>query len=165
MAGSVSDIPFKASDALDTSRFASVSVYIVDTNEYPTSVCTLQHEAMLIDHIPGEETMPFSESNNLFVKELATPILQGLYNALHIFARKLSCSINALHAHILKGSRIVLTEDPKFHLVRQEGSVFIKPIPICLLDHSFWEHCIVSSLYTTQTLHRCLRILQTALEQ
>ncbi|EHK18017.1 uncharacterized protein TRIVIDRAFT_137553, partial [Trichoderma virens Gv29-8] len=85
-------------------------------------------------------------------RELATPILDELYNVLHLFARKLSSNVDALHAQIFKGRSIVAVEDPRFHLVRQERSVFIKPMPVCLLNYDFWMHCLASNSYRAMAM-------------
>jgi hypothetical protein len=60
-------------------------------------------KARLTDHNPGEEAIPSFESNDFLQKYFATPILHELYNVSHMLASKLSCNIDALHVHILKG--------------------------------------------------------------
>ncbi|KAL6904070.1 hypothetical protein GGI43DRAFT_310100 [Trichoderma evansii] len=141
----IGDIPFKAIDALDTSRLASASVYTADTDENSTSACTPQYETRLISYIPGEETIPLVESNSFLQKELATPVIDELYNVLHLFARKLSSNIDSLHEQIVKGRSVIITETPRFHLVRQEKSIFVKPVPLCLFNYNFWEQYLASN--------------------
>jgi hypothetical protein len=50
-----------------------------------------------------------------------------------------SANINPLHRQRIKGREIVLTEDPRLHLVWIHDRIFIKPIPRYLLSHVFWE--------------------------
>ncbi|UKZ79906.1 hypothetical protein TrVFT333_007669 [Trichoderma virens FT-333] len=149
MAKVVSESPFNRADALDHSRLRESHEQIRGA-AYPTSAYTPQQEFdPTIDHIPGEPTISLAESSEFLHRELATPILDELYNVLHLFARKLSSNVDALHAQIFKGRSIVAVEDPRFHLVRQERSVFIKPMPVCLLNYDFWTHCLASSLHAT----------------
>lgn len=73
-------------------------------------------------------------------EELSCDVLNELYPYLDFVARKSSDHIDAIHKHLQKGRKIVLTEDPNLHLVWSNGSVYIKPLPHYLLSHSFWEH-------------------------
>lgn len=40
--------------------------------------------------------------------------------------------------HIIKGRKIAISENPKLHLVWYHSVVYLKPIPLCLLNHRFW---------------------------
>ncbi|UKZ54122.1 hypothetical protein TrVGV298_007928 [Trichoderma virens] len=152
MAKVVSESPFNRADALDHSRLRESHEQIRGA-AYPTSAYTPQQKFdPTIDHIPGEPTISLAESSEFLHRELATPILDELYNVLHLFARKLSSNVDALHAQIFKGRSIVAVEDPRFHLVRQERSVFIKPMPVCLLNYDFWMHCLASNSYRAMAM-------------
>ncbi|KAL7932982.1 hypothetical protein V8C35DRAFT_305958 [Trichoderma chlorosporum] len=148
MAETVNKTPFSRIDALDDCRLQESREQMLGM-DYPTSAYTPQHETNLIDYIPGEPARLLSESCEFLDRELATPILDELYNVLHLFARKLSSNIDALHAQIFKGRSIVLVEDPRFHLVRQEKVVFIKPMLICLLNHDFWTYYLALNVHAT----------------
>ncbi|EDN97567.1 hypothetical protein SS1G_12419 [Sclerotinia sclerotiorum 1980 UF-70] len=50
-----------------------------------------------------------------------------------------SKSISPLHRQKVKGRDIVITEDPRLHLVWYHDRIFIKPLPKYLLSHYFWE--------------------------
>ena len=50
-----------------------------------------------------------------------------------------SRNINPLHRQRLKGREIVITEEPRLHLVWIHDRIFIKPIPRYLLSQTFWE--------------------------
>ncbi|KAF1829962.1 hypothetical protein BDW02DRAFT_592243 [Decorospora gaudefroyi] len=58
---------------------------------------------------------------------------------LWIMATMSSANINPLHRQRIKGREIIVTEDPRLHLVWIHDRIFIKPIPRCLLSHTFWE--------------------------
>lgn len=149
----ISEPPFTRADGLDDSRLEEPHERIPNA-VYSASSHTPQPEHGLIDYIPGEPAIPLAGIEDFLQRELATPILDELYNVLHIFARKLSSNIDALHVQNLKGRRIVPVENPRFHLIRQEKSVFIKPIPVCLLNYDFWTQYLASNLHIpTGILH------------
>ena len=50
-----------------------------------------------------------------------------------------SSNISALHRQKVKGREIVVTEDPRLHLVWIYDRVFVKPLPRYLLSHLFWS--------------------------
>lgn len=51
-----------------------------------------------------------------------------------------SANINALHRQRVKGREIVITEEPRLHLVWIRNRIFIKPLPRYLLSHHFWRN-------------------------
>jgi hypothetical protein len=71
-------------------------------------------------------------------REVSCEVLDELYSHLHLIATKSSSHIAALHHQFAKGRTITLTEKPGLHLIWYYGTVFIKPIPHCLLNHEFW---------------------------
>ena len=90
--------------------------------------------------LPGQPRMRL-RSNSLYQqleKEFLTPDLDSLAPHLWLVATQFSSHIGALHAQVLKGREIVLTENPELHLVWADGRIFIKPIPRYLLSHAFW---------------------------
>ncbi|KAF2205141.1 hypothetical protein GQ43DRAFT_362993 [Delitschia confertaspora ATCC 74209] len=50
-----------------------------------------------------------------------------------------SANINPLHRQRVKGREIVITEEPRLHLVWIHHRIFVKPLPRYLLSHEFWE--------------------------
>lgn len=48
-------------------------------------------------------------------------------------------NINALHRQRVKGREIIVTEEPRLHLVWIHNRIFIKPLPRYLLSYAFWE--------------------------
>ncbi|KKP07370.1 hypothetical protein THAR02_00567 [Trichoderma harzianum] len=146
MAKTINEPPFIRTDALDDSRLEESRDRVFNA-DFPASAHTPQQEYGFIDHIPGEPAIPLAGTEDFLQRELATPILDELYNVLHIFARKLGSNIDALYVQNFKGRRIVPVENPRFHLVREEKSVFIKPMPVCLLNYDFWTQYLASDLH------------------
>jgi hypothetical protein len=54
-------------------------------------------------------------------------------------------NISPLHRQIVKGQKIVITEDPRLHLVWIDNRIFLKPLPHYLTSYSFW-HKFMSDL-------------------
>jgi hypothetical protein len=69
--------------------------------------------------------------------ELETPLLDTLYDRLWLVARKSGRGIDALHVQRIKG-RNIIAEDPRFYLIWQQDSIYVKPLPVFLLNYDFW---------------------------
>lgn len=72
-------------------------------------------------------------------QELSTPLLNELHDHLWLVAKKAHDHIDPIHDHIIKNRVIIAAENPKLHLVWYYKTVFVKPIPICFLNHRFWK--------------------------
>lgn len=48
-------------------------------------------------------------------------------------------NISPLHRQAVKGRNIVVSQDPKLHLVWIQDRIFIKPLPKYLTSHAFWK--------------------------
>jgi hypothetical protein len=55
-----------------------------------------------------------------------------------------SSNINPLHRQRVKGREIIITEEPRLHLVWFHDRVYIKPLPKYLLSYRFWEMFLVN---------------------
>ncbi|KAK3368553.1 hypothetical protein B0H63DRAFT_488685 [Podospora didyma] len=71
--------------------------------------------------------------------ELSCTVLDELYPNLDFVARRSSLHIDPIHKHLQKCRKIIITEDPNLHLIWNNGIVYLKPLPHCLLSHSFWS--------------------------
>ncbi|CAG7933488.1 unnamed protein product [Penicillium olsonii] len=99
-----------------------------------------QSEAETIQYIPGNPGVGLlpDEVRDYLSTELATPLLDELYTHLWFVANKTGHHIDALHTQKVKGRSIIPTEDPRLHLVWTRNKIYIKPVPLCLLNHEFW---------------------------
>jgi len=70
-----------------------------------------------------------------------------------------SANVNPLHRQRVKGREIIVTEDPRLHLVWIHDRVFIKPLPSYLLSHAFWEQFLLSK---SSTLTDCRDAIRSA---
>lgn len=88
-------------------------------------------------------------------KEFLLKDLELLSPRLWMMAKQDSKSISPLHRQIVKQRTIVVTEDPRLHLVWYHDRIFVKPLPRYLLSHKFWETflCTESSTYPPENEH------------
>lgn len=100
----------------------------------------LNNEAIL-STIPNQPDIDSSQpaAEDFLGAELDTPILDDLSPHLWLVAAQSSERVDPLHRQKIKGRRVIITEDPKLHLVWYSDVIFIKPIPQCLLNFEFWR--------------------------
>jgi len=104
------------------------------------------------------EVVPFVE------KEVLTPSLNQMSPWLWLVATPKSTHVSALHAQIVRGRNIVITEDPELHLVWISNRVFIKPLPAYLLSYAFWSYFLFpDKALSKDDQQRRIEILQAAL--
>ena len=84
------------------------------------------------------------DSFNFLEKELLTQELDTLAPHLWLVATQRSDHISALHHQLGRGRTIIVTENPKLHLVWINNCIYIKPIPSYLLNHAFWVYYFTS---------------------
>lgn len=81
-------------------------------------------------------------------RELLTPKLDQIHQ--HLWLAGLPRAARPLHRQKLLGRDIYVTEIPDEHLVWHGTKLFVKSLPMCLLDYDFW----VTELDVREDLHR-----------
>lgn len=154
MASDLSEAPFPARTALNTDHFATHH-YLPSQQCDPTpaspSPSPLDHPQNSLTYVPGEPTVDLTPNkvHDFLIRELNTPVLDEMYTRLWLVARKSGNSIDPLDRQRIKGREIVPTEDIKLHLVWHRDKIYLKPIPICLLNYDFWTAYLPSSAIAT----------------
>lgn len=64
--------------------------------------------------------------------------LENIAQRLWILSTESSSNVNALHRQRVKGRQIIITEEPRLHLLWFHDRIFIKPLPRYMLYHAFW---------------------------
>jgi hypothetical protein len=72
-------------------------------------------------------------------KEFCNQDVEIMAPHLWIMSTQSSANVNPLHRQLVKGRRIVITEEPHLHLVWWHDRIFMKPLPKYLLSHTFWK--------------------------
>ncbi|KAF2138912.1 uncharacterized protein K452DRAFT_275814 [Aplosporella prunicola CBS 121167] len=81
----------------------------------------------------------FGGVERFLYQEFVAPDLEDIAPHLWILSTQSSSNINSLHRQKIKGREIVVTEDPRLHLVWIHDRIFIKPLPKYILSHAFWK--------------------------
>jgi hypothetical protein len=92
--------------------------------------------------LPGQSSVNLNDSAHMrqfLENEFCSRDLEMMAPRLWIMATFSSSNINALHRQRVKGREIIITEDPRLHLVWIYNRIFIKPLPRYLLSHAFWK--------------------------
>ncbi|KAM0798929.1 hypothetical protein BDR22DRAFT_890758 [Usnea florida] len=110
-------------------------------HEPPFSIRDQLNDEAIHPTIPDQPCIDSSHAavEDFLRTELDTPILDDLFPHLWLVAAQSSKRIDAIHRQQVKGRRIVITEDPKLHLVWYSNVIYIKPIPQCLFNFEFWK--------------------------
>jgi hypothetical protein len=98
--------------------------------------------ALLITTLPDQPSIMLNDAAHmrLFLeKELCSKDLEIIAPHLWIMTTLSSTNVNPLHRQLVKGREIIVTEEPRLHLVWIHNRIFIKPLPRYLLSQAFWE--------------------------
>lgn len=93
-------------------------------------------------HVPGYPRVSLDDKNQLscfLCKELRSSELDKFADRLWWMSKQDSANISPLHRQRVKGRTIIITEDPKLHLVWIYDRIFIKPLPQWLCSYTFWN--------------------------
>jgi len=77
--------------------------------------------------------------------DLCAPDLERMAPRLWMMSTQSSTNISPLHHQRVKGREIMITEDPRLHLVWIHDRIFVKPLPKYLLSHSFWTKYLIDA--------------------
>ncbi|KLU91050.1 hypothetical protein MAPG_09574, partial [Magnaporthiopsis poae ATCC 64411] len=94
-------------------------------------------------HLPGYPAISLADEHGLaefLAQEFVSALQDRMAPRLWWMSKQDSGSISPLHRQAVKRRTIVVTEDPKLHLVWIRDRIFIKPLPAYLVNHSFWEN-------------------------
>jgi hypothetical protein len=95
-----------------------------------------------ITTLPGQPSIMLNDAARMrqfLNNELWPKDLEIMAPRLWIMTTLSSANINPLHRQLVRGRQIIVTEEPRLHLVWIHNRIFIKPLPRYLLLHAFWE--------------------------
>jgi hypothetical protein len=101
-----------------------------------------------ITTLPGRPSVMLNDSTRMkqfLERELYSQDLEKMAPHLWVMTTLSSGNINPLHRQQVKGREIIVTEEPRLHLVWIHDRIFVKPIPRYLLSQAFWETCLDES--------------------
>ncbi|KUL81415.1 hypothetical protein ZTR_10223, partial [Talaromyces verruculosus] len=95
-----------------------------------------------LDYLPGHPRIKLSNYTSLFDfirQEVWSEDLESMSGRLWWMSKQDSGNISPLHRQKVKGRQIVITEDPRLHLVWIDNRIFLKPLPRYLTSYAFWD--------------------------
>ena len=134
-------VPFPESATLNADGLLFTDNNDAEAHHYsPSRDSDLQSREISLRHLPDEPSVSLTpRSVSAFMhKELATPLLDTLFPNLWLVAKQASNNIDPLHQQHIKGRQVVPVENAKMHLVWMTEKVYVKPVPLCLLNYYFW---------------------------
>ncbi|KAF5672318.1 hypothetical protein FHETE_3816 [Fusarium heterosporum] len=99
-------------------------------------------------YIPGFRHIPWHDKDlvgRFLTSELWSDDLDRIAGRLWWMSKQDSANISPLHRQLVKRRSIVVTEDPKLHLVWINDRIFVKPLPRFIVSHIFWEEHLCSA--------------------
>lgn len=130
-------VPFKKSHQLSDSLDVLLS---------PSSISSQKVSASLT--LPDFPNISLSDKNGLtefLMEDLHSAVLELMAPHLWMLSTQSSRNIGPLTHQRVKGRQIIITEDPKLHLVWVNDRIFLKPLPTYLASHAFWENHLATS--------------------
>lgn len=119
----------------------------------------------LMRHLPGYPRIILSDRDgllNFLEGEYCSVDLDRIAGRLWWMSKQDSVNISPLHRQLVKRRSIVVTEDPKLHLVWINDRIFVKPLPRYLTSYVFW-HDFLENDANLATQSRCNHICKAAL--
>jgi hypothetical protein len=131
---------FPPNQALDASILVSNDQSVRSVQHASNSNQLSRSISGTLDHLPGEPSIGLAvkDVHDFIQRELDTPILDNMYPDLWFVGRQAFDNIDPLHRQRIKGRSVVPSEDSGLHMVWTENMIYLKPIPLCLLNHNFW---------------------------
>ncbi|KAF5649614.1 hypothetical protein F52700_510 [Fusarium sp. NRRL 52700] len=106
-------------------------------------------------YVPGFPRIPRDSRDQirkLLTSEFCSDDLDRVSDKLWWMSKQDSTNIWPLHRQLLQGRSIILTENPKLHLVWIHDRIFIKPLPRFIGSHGFWREYLCSN-NTSEDVH------------
>ena len=107
-------------------------------------------------YLPGQPRIMLGLSPEVLYdyleKDLCTRDLNIMSPHLWLMATRSSKNVSPLHHQKVKGRHIILTEDPRLHLLWIDDRIFIKPLPPYLLSYEFCERYLFPEPWPTPNL-------------
>jgi len=115
--------------------------------------CQLDDAVSEVSHPHSDERLPGQpllrlQSNpeplfDFLDLDICTKDLDRMAPYLWLVSTPSSARISPLHYQKIKGREIVITEDPRLHLIWIDARIFIKPMPKYLLSYHFWTRFVL----------------------
>src|SRR5579862_755325 len=99
-------------------------------------------------HLPGHPRVAIDDTAKLckfLHQEFNLVDLERMAPRLWLMSMQSSKNISPLHRQKVKGRDIIITEEPRLHLIWYYDRIFLKPLPKYLLSHRFWTEYLLAT--------------------
>lgn len=124
-----------------------------------------EYPRLPVRHLPGYPHISLADQRcvwGFLLDEFCSDDLDKMAGKLWWMSKQDSASISPLHRQRVKRRAIVITEDPKLHLVWIHDRVFVKPLPRYIMSYPFWQR-FLSCYNSTADAPHDRRVRQAAL--
>ena len=131
--------PFSNETQLERGLDALVTYFEKDNQPRSSTHCPDGLGALFL---PGHPRIRLNDGERLttfLIKETCAPDLEIMAPYMWMLSTQSSANVSPIHHQHVKGRQVIVTEDPRLHIVWIYNRIFIKPIPYYLLSHAFWE--------------------------
>ena len=130
------------SASIDQMPFSAEYELVQDLNNVTPSL----GKPFLLPGNPRIDLRNVEQLTAFMYRELRAKDLDDMAPKLWVLSTQSSANISPLHRQQVKHREIVVTEDPKLHLVWMYDRVFIKPLPRYLMSRRFWAEYLLDEL-------------------
>ncbi|CAP91133.1 Pc13g00640, partial [Penicillium rubens Wisconsin 54-1255] len=95
-----------------------------------------------LDYLPGHPRIKLGDEKGLFDfirREVWSEDLESISGRLWWMSKQDGSNISPLHRQRVKGRQIIVTEDPRLHLVWIDDRIFLKTLPQYIMSYVFWD--------------------------
>lgn len=95
-----------------------------------------------LDYLSGHPRIRMSDDKGLFKftrQEVRSEDLESISDRLWWMSKQDSSNISPLHRRRMKGRQIIVTEDPRLHLIWIDDRIFLKPLPQYIASYVLWD--------------------------
>ncbi|KAL4755716.1 uncharacterized protein BDW70DRAFT_146029 [Aspergillus foveolatus] len=93
-------------------------------------------------YLPGYPLIQLQDQHgllNFLEREYCSTDLDQMADKLWWMSKQDCGNISPLHRQYVKGRTIIVTEDPKLHLIWIHNRIFVKPLPRYITSYAFWR--------------------------
>ncbi|CAJ2504429.1 Uu.00g118230.m01.CDS01 [Anthostomella pinea] len=117
----------------------------------------LDNNGPLTQCLPGYPCILLQDRRKLWEfldQEFCSKDLNQMASRLWWMSKQDSANISLLHRQLVKQRAVIVTEDPKLHLVWIHNQIFIKPLPRYIVSYAFWRDYMGDDGKDAHDIHR-----------
>jgi hypothetical protein len=120
-----------------------------ENEQLSKAVDYLQDEQVKNQQLPHHPRVSLGDSRGMatfLMRSFWAPELEKIASKLWLLSTQSSSNVEPLHYNRINGREVIITEDPRLHLLWMHDRIFVKPLPAYLLSHQFWTKYLLEPL-------------------